>query len=286
MVLLYKLKMLGFKSHSVKWFESYLCDRSQVTCVNGETSSSMSVKTGVPQGSILGPFLFCIYVNDLCTHLRRSTGYLYADDTALLVSGNDIMTISNSLNQELNNLSNWFAANKLSINISKTCSVLFRSRHKFHAENELLIIHESQEVQQVSHFKYLGVILDQHLDFKSHVDYIRGKVSQRTGLMWRIRNCISTQLAKDLYISLIDPYFQYFSFVYDGCQLNSKRCLQTRQNKVLRAVLQVGNRYSTNDLHKESGIEWLGITRAKNTCIETKLEQACFYMKRFLTNKK
>ena len=86
--------------------------------------------------------------------------------------------------------------------------------------------------------------------------------------MWRIRSCISKELAKDLYISLIDPYFQYCSYVYDGCQLNGKRTLQTSQNKAIRAVLKVGNRYSTNDLHTESGIEWLGVSRAKSTCIE------------------
>ena len=72
-----------------------------MTNVNGETSSSQTINTGVPQGSILGPFLFCVYVNDLCHHLKHSTGYLYADDTALLVEGNNVSEIANKLNDEL-----------------------------------------------------------------------------------------------------------------------------------------------------------------------------------------
>ena len=84
-VLLHKLKFLGFKQQTVSWYKSYLTNRLQTTCVNGVTSSELPVETGVPQGSIFGPFLFCIYVNDLCIHLKHSTGFLYADDTALLV---------------------------------------------------------------------------------------------------------------------------------------------------------------------------------------------------------
>ena len=159
------------------------------------------------------------------------------------------------LNMDLEILGRWFAANKLSINIAKTCSILFRSRLKYIDDNHLGIKFNGEVVEQVSQFKYLGVILDQFLDFKNHVDYIRGKVNQRTGFMWRIRTCISQKLARDLYISLIDPYFNYCAFIYDGCQLVGKRAWQISQNKALHAVLQVGNRHSSEALHAECNIE-------------------------------
>ena len=129
-------------------------------------------------------------------------------------------------------------------------------------------MHGSEEVKQVDSFKYLGVTLDTHLDFKKHVSKICAKVTQRTGLLWRIQGCIGLNLAKDLYTSLIDPHFQYCSFIYDSCQLLQKRQLQISQNKALRAVMKVGNRYSPTNLHNESGINWLGTSRAKSTCIE------------------
>ena len=97
---------------------------------------------------------------------------------------------------------------------------------------------------------------------------ILGKINQRTGLMWRITSCISMELAVDLYKSLIDPIFIYCSQLYDACTITSSRQLQICQNKARRAVLRVGNRYSTEKLHVESGMEWLGIQQAKTTCTE------------------
>ncbi len=267
-ILLYKMKAYGFKSQTVNWYRSYLSGRTQVTCVNGQTSNELRVKTGVPQGSILGPFLFCVYVNDLCAHLQHANGFLYADDSALLVSGTDIMSISTTLNMELAQLSRWFSVNKLSINIGKTRSMLFRSKHKYKHNTELLIMHEQEEVIQVKEFKYLGMMVDEYLDFTPHVNRVCSKVNQRTGLLWRVRNCIGKELAIDLYTSLIDPHFQYCAFLYDSCQLAQKRKLQICQNKALRAVLKVGNRFSSTALHADSGINWLGTSRAKSTCIE------------------
>ncbi len=146
--------------------------------------------------------------------------------------------------------------------------MLFHSKMKFCDRNELLLMLNNREVSQVTNFKYLGVTIDQHLDFKCHINKICGKVSQRIGLLWRIRGCISQDLARDLDISLIDPHFQYCSHIYDGCPLGSKRQLQISQNKALRAVLKVGNRFSSEELHTRTKIDWLGVSRAKSSCIE------------------
>ena len=125
-----------------------------------------------------------------------------------------------------------------------------------------------QEVVQVGTFKYLSLIIDQHLNFESQMNKLIGKVKQRTGLLRRVRNCISKSLAKQLYISLIDPHSSHCTYIYDACTLDSKRKLQVSQNKAITGVLAVGNRYPTDKLHTESEIKWLGVTRAKMPCTE------------------
>ena len=118
------------------------------------------------------------------------------------------------LNEELCLSSKWFAANELSVIIGKTCCILFRSKFKFSDCHEGLLMQGNHELSQVHECKYLGVIVDQHLDFGSHIDKNWGKINQRTGLVWRVHGCISTELAKDLYMSLIDPHFQYIARKY------------------------------------------------------------------------
>ena len=146
--------------------------------------------------------------------------------------------------------------------------MLFRNKHLRWPDFSLNLKHGNTSIEEVNIFKYLGVYLDPLLTFECHAKKIIGKVNQRTGLMWRVRNCITKDLAIDLYKSLIDPLFVYCCHLYDACSVTTARQLQTCQNKALRAVLSKGNRYSTELLHTESGIEWLGIQCAKTTCTE------------------
>ncbi len=130
-ILIDKLKLLGFKASTQSWFSSYLQTRSQSTKVGNTISDKSYISCGVPQGSILEPLLFLCYVNDLPFHLNSTLGFLYADDTALLVRGKDPIELQEKLNLELANVSRWFDANKLSMNISKTKLMHFRHYRNF-----------------------------------------------------------------------------------------------------------------------------------------------------------
>ena len=112
---------------------------------------------------------------------------MYADDTAILKGGKDCEEIARALNSDLMILSRWFTANKLSLNASKTKSMLFFNGRKFSNDNVLLVMHDVQEIEQVDHFRYLGIELDSNLTFKYHIEYIRKKVQQRTRLLWKMR---------------------------------------------------------------------------------------------------
>ena len=120
----------------------------------------------------------------------------------------------------------------------------------------------------MTHFKYLGVTLDCHLTFTQHIRNICSKVSQHTGLLWRIRSLISQPLAKQLYVSLIEPYFLYLDYVYDGCNKTLSDKLQKSQNNSLQAVLWADPRYLTAALHTETNIDWLDNMRARSTCLQ------------------
>ena len=165
-ILLKKLKAVGAGTCVVSWFNSYLSDRQQFVDINGTLSSPEIVTCGVPQGSILGPLLFLLYVNDM-SHAVNCDLMLYADDSALLISGNDVNEIQSRLGNEMCKLSNWLEGNKLSLHLGKTESVLFASKKKLKNVNKMEIVCNGKEIVAKDSVKYLGAILDQDMSGQS-----------------------------------------------------------------------------------------------------------------------
>ena len=267
-ILAVKLHSLGFKASTVSWFTSYLSNRSQATKVGNVFSKSCNITCGVPHGSILGPFLFLCYVNDLPSHLLSSNSFLFADDTALIVRGKDALLIEQHLNRELSNVSNWFDANKLAMNLKKTKVMHFRHCRNIRSDVELNVALNDEVVESVQQFKYLGVILDKHLSFEAHIESLCGKINSRNGLLTRVRNFVSKELAITLYSTLIEPHFRYCDYIYLGCSLTNAHKLQVSQNKSLRAIARADYTYPTERLHAELGIEWLAVQSTKSLCVE------------------
>ena len=231
-----KLKALGVKESSVSWFVTYLSGCTQQTNICGTLSDPTEMKMGVPQGSILGPLIFICYVNDLAMNCKLSASFMYSDDMALLTKGRNINIIQQNLQSDFDCLLKWFAANRLCINTGKTKVILFSSNRLPMKEAKLNITDGMESVEHVTTFKYLGIHLDQHLNFEYHAHKITKKVNQKTSILWRMQNFISQPLAKYLYQSLIHPIFQYCDFVYDGCSQTVAHKVQVSQNPALRAV--------------------------------------------------
>ena len=209
------------------------------------------------------------HISSYLSHLHHCKPFLYADDTALVAKGSSAAEIECKLNQDLEVARNWLDANKLSLNIAKTKVMFFcHPRNTYLANVELTITTGRATIEQVSSFKYLGLIVDNHLSFTEHCNNICKRVDQRTGLLWRIRSFIPESLALHLYNSLLHPHFLYCAHLYDGCNLTNQRRLQVSQNNALRAVLQAPPRCSTEQLHTKCKVDWLDVGRAKLTCIE------------------
>ncbi len=206
-ILLHKLEHIGVKQEGVNWVKSYLTDRQQVTKVSHSISNKASVNCGVPQGSILGPLLFTLYINDLPSVVPDINMNLYADDTAITVCGHSSVEIEWKLNQTLKLVAAWFSYNKLSLNLNKTNFMLFGTHQTCKKYNNVMIRFGETNIKRVEELKYLGMMLDPQLTFSAHVNYIRKKTLGKIKLLGRLSYVISQNLAASLYTSLILPIY-------------------------------------------------------------------------------
>ena len=223
-IILRKLANYGVDPNALRFFASYLCNRSQKCTVNGALSSVSKLTCGVPQGSILGPLFFLIYINDLPNCLDKSCAKMFADDANITVPGCTFAELEQATNSELTNLYSWLKANKLSLNIAKTEFMVVSSRQKFLAENcsELNIRLDNQPISRVEHAKSLGLIIDDRLSWSNYIKELCRKISSAIGALRRIRSLVSQSTAVQIYNALIQPHFDYCAPVWDG--LSSYLC--------------------------------------------------------------
>ena len=234
-ILLRKLYSYGIRGSMLKWMESYLTDRSQYVVIDGKVSQTRGIKCGVPQGSILGPLLFIISVNDICNVSPMLFKILYADDTCVLISGNHLNNLIDRLNTELISLNNWFKANKLSLNTKKSFFMIFhRSRIKPNVINKVVI--DNHVLTQVNSAKYLGVIIDHKLNWIEHISYVKSKMSKGIGIMYKARQFLTKKALLMLYHAYILPYMTYCIEVWGCASQTQLNCLFLLQKKIIRIM--------------------------------------------------
>lgn len=218
-ILLTKLKdQFGIINTELKWFESYLTNRKQVCFVNGQTSSQNKIMCGIPQGSILGPLLFLLYINDLTDYLEKTTPHLYADDTEISSSSDNFDDLIEDLNFDLDNIRIWLAKNKLKHHPTKSKVMFIGSSHNLNnkiKENHVLL--NNVPVPRTDMFTCLGVDLDGKLNWEKHIEKICSKVSAGIGAMKRIKPYVPPATLQTIHKLIIQPYFDYCSPLWDNC---------------------------------------------------------------------
>ena len=186
----------------IKWFRSYLTDRTQYVNFNGEESADHTLKCGVPQGSILGPLFFIIFVNDMFNVSNVLFNVLYTQTTLvyIFISGSDINALFDVLNIELSSLLEWLNANRLTLNVDKIFYKLFH-RKRIKTDNLKLTI-EQGTLEQTSQCKYRGLIIDNKLNWAAHIAHVKNKISKCVGILIKARPCLSRKCLLDLYYIL------------------------------------------------------------------------------------
>ena len=263
-ILLRKLGLYGITGSALAMIRSYLSDCNQKCQLGDVMSTARRVTCGIPQGSILGPLFFLIYINDLPECLNHATPRLFADDTNLTIAGEHIQEIESSMNSDLTCINEWLLANKLSINVAKTEFILIGSARKLNnivTQPDLKINHE--KIKQVYKATVLGVELDDKLSWNKHIDKVANKVTSGIGAIRKIRDFVNRDTLISIYNALINPHFDYCSEVLDTLGVGLSNRLQKLQNRAARVIMNFSNDISGPEAIKALGWENLETRRAK-----------------------
>ena len=257
--LLDKLGQIGANRSVLRWFQSYLGHREHTTFANKIMSDPIQVKYGVPQGSILGPLLFSVYINNLPNTVENSKVILYADDAVMITEDRRSDDITRIGQPDLNNILQWCATNRLTINSDKTMQVIYGTPPKTSGVIGPTLSIDNTSVERVASFCYLGVTLDENLTLKQHMGGIRKRGNYKVKQAHRIRDSIDDETALIIYKHCIMPTLEYCNFMLDSANNLDIKSIQTIQNRGLRSSLRIRNPrdITTEDLHTQCSCKTL-----------------------------
>ena len=255
-ILLKKLSKIGFNDHSCNWFRSYL-DRTQAVKFNDIMSDTLKVRTGIGQGTILGPLIFIFYINDIISVLDVLKINMYADDCILYTSGNDWIRMQQKIQPEIDNIHEWCTANRLRLNIEKSKILIFGTRAKLNKVDFTQHISLGDvPLKFADKYKYLGVILDKEMTLNSFLSDTKKIVLQKLFNLRKLRYYVGEKGAISIYKQTILPMFDYAGFILIACTKSDRSDLQIIQNDALRTCFNVKRRdkLSILKMHKKANL--------------------------------
>lgn len=269
-LLLRRLEDLGVRGSALKWFDDYLSDRSQIIRVANATSSSQTINYGVPQGSTLGPTLFLVYVNDLCS-LRLNNGSIlaFADDTALIFWGDSWESVKKSAEEGLDKVMRWLDDSLLTLNVPKTKFICFKISDVKKPPSDFTVrAHTSlctttggpvcpcdcPTLIQTSTHKYLGVIIDDKLNWGAHISLLSKRLRKLLHIFRNLRASADTNLITKIYLALGQSLITYCIPIWGGAATTYLLVLERAQRAVIKVMLQKPRIYPTVQLYKEANL--------------------------------
>lgn len=256
-ILLQKLHKYGIRTAEHAWFSNYLTNRRQVVASNGSLSEPRGITTGVPQGSVLGPILFLLFINDMPSCLLNSSVNMYADDTEIHVSGRTVQEVTMLLQADVARVAHWFKRNKLTINFSKSACMVFTTNRNV-IDKELPIQVDDVQIQQVSNIRYLGIYPDCKLSWNDHTNHVCKTIAPKVGLLKRLKHLIPQDMLTNVYQSIIQPHIDYCLPVWGYAPDVHLNPIQRLQNRAARIILgNFSHEVSGTDLVKE--LDWFNV---------------------------
>ena len=244
-ILIKKMENMGIRGVAKLWFESYLSNRGQFMNIGDAYSPLEPIKSGVPQGSILGPILFLLYINDI--HKSTSLSVLcFADDTTVSISSNNTRELYNKINLELHSISEWLRANKLCLNTKKTKYIIFRPCINYRLADNYHVQIDDQNIERIGNnqstktFKFLGLNIDETISWKTHIGLLCNKISRSNYIINKVKNILPNSSLRLLYQSLIQCHVNY------GLEVWGSSSSTDRLFKRLKKSIRIINRKSYN----------------------------------------
>ena len=253
-ILLYKLEHYGIRGPAYKLLKNYLTNRKQFVKLGKHKSELRDITCGVPQGSVLGPLLFILYVNDLSKACPTGNTRIFADDTNVFFKCKDTNEITRIGSQIMTQLYQWFKSNKLTLNAEKSNFIIFRSKQNRIKNIPDQLSFDNLTINRSNYVQYLGVILDEHLTWNEHINELCNKLKRLFKTFYCLRRFIDKEQVKTIYYALVYSRIKYGITVYGSANKNKLSKIQTLQNKLLKVLLAKRYRYSTNALHNELNI--------------------------------
>ena len=249
-ILIKKLEYYGIRGIAKDWFCSYLTNRKQFVSIGNAKSEEKPITCGVPQGSVLGPLLFLIYINDFHNSATDIDFHLFADDSNLFSSHKSLQTLEANLNIALCGVNEWLCANKLSLNIEKSNFVIFhppqkKVNHSVNLRINNMVIEEKKSI------KYLGIIMDANLNWKNHIHELSKKISRGIGLLSKLRHFVSSHILTQVYYSIIFPYLTYGVLIWGNTYKTNLNPLIVLQKKAIRIITFSDFHAHTSPIFKE-----------------------------------
>ena len=248
-ILLDKMNQLGIRGNSWNIVKSYLSNRYQCTKIEEIISERHLVKVGVPQGSILGPLLFSIYINDIANITNEAKFYLFADDTSMTIMADNVVELQRKIAEILPKITKWFSVNRLSLNATKTNYQIYSNASK----NDIHIELNNLRIDRKKCIRYLGILVDENMKWDSHVLHVASTISRNIGVMGRARFYLPPRVLALLYNSLVLPYLNNCALVWGSNYLTRLDKLIKLQKRAVRIIENKPYLHPSNQLFVKLG---------------------------------
>ena len=253
--LIHKLQNKGITGNLLEWFKDYLTDRQQRVCINGQTSTWGYISAGVPQGSVLGPLLFLIFIDDLTDAVLLSDIRLYADDTCLFITVNNRQIASDVINNDLKAIQNWADKWLVSFSAPKTKSLIISNKHNLDDYSDLQL--NNTPIQEVTSHKHLGIVIAKNLWWREYINEVYCKAMKRLDIIQAFKYKLDRQSLEKYYISFVRPLLEYADVVWSGaydCDLVKLEKVQVRAMRIITGATEKSN---ILNLYRDTGWAYL-----------------------------
>ena len=248
------LEHIGIRGVCRDLFSSYLSDRRQCVRINGILSEYETIKCGVPQGTILGPILFNIYIDNLFHLMSCGDIFAYADDTAIFYTDKSWIDLKTKIEKDMENIKSWFDSMYLSINFDKTVYLPIMSSHAAPPPYQSLSIGNHDIIKSVQHAKYLGLHIDSALRWSVHVGYVMRKIRSLMGRFKILRRCLTSDQLRIVYTALIEPHITYAIVAWGAAGKTLLRKLEIAQKRIIKIIYDKDRMYPSNELYRETNV--------------------------------